>query len=279
MRGFHLTAVVALAAACGETLPPLEGSCYTLAVNFPDSLLTGSMDSLETAPPSRVKLTDRRLDDQGGNASWAIEFVPGATPSVHSRRYWMRPARDSVVIVFSTGFAGVALLLKPHGNVLGGIAEAFFDYRGPATTEATATPVPCDAVIPATERYESHLFGEIQLTQHDSPVRVREPIDTPSIAIDSANGGILFLRSPLADVFKDATVASVATNPDGQVHRIDVWYLNGETVAEVVQELTSVIGPPTAGSAWVDRSFEIAVSEQTEPSQRVVVSLSRSNGH
>lgn len=49
---------------------------------------------------------------------------------------WRAVTSDSIEVYWSTGFAGVKLHLRQHGDTLDGVAEAFYDVIGP--TEPTA---------------------------------------------------------------------------------------------------------------------------------------------
>ena len=274
-----LLGTLLLVLGCGETLLPLEGQCLLLIAPFADSLYTGAVDSLETATPSRVRLSDRRIRDQGGHAAWAIDSIPGATPSVHTMRYWMTPSPDSVVLVFSTGFAGVALRLDRGGETLSGQAESFFDYRGGDLTSATAKPVQCDAPVPPSERYTSHIIGEVRLRDHDHPLRLDEPLDTPSISIDSVVNTLVHLRAAPIGMLQGGSGVIVGTRSGGVVRSIDVAFPDSVAVQDVVKQLEAELGPPTAEHLWVDRMFMIHVQESESRSRGVSVSISRSRGH
>jgi hypothetical protein len=108
-------------------------------------------DSIFTFPPRRIAIrgrpdsataADSSESIRPGRVARALERRPG---SVHSDGGWHVIRKDSVELIYTTGFSGVVLYLRPEGTGWRGVAETFWDFpRGTQRADAVLTRTTCE---------------------------------------------------------------------------------------------------------------------------------------
>lgn len=59
--------------------------------------------------------------------------------------YWSREGQDGVVLVWTNGFSGIELHVKPEGDHWEGTGHWFWDFTGPTDIgKVVARKIPCD---------------------------------------------------------------------------------------------------------------------------------------
>ena len=138
-------AALVAALACGdmpiEARRPLAG-CYHLHTNVPAGTV-GEVDAL----PDSVRLYDVRgvASLEAGRA--IVRAWPDSARTMYAWSWWEVATPDTLTLVFSTGFSGVRLALRPWGGdgyFVGSIVP-FTDAHGvpPAGSRAWIEPITC----------------------------------------------------------------------------------------------------------------------------------------
>jgi hypothetical protein len=92
-------------------------------------------------PPDVIELSAAG----GRDLAPAGRVIPHRDPSTRLQwAYWQEVERGQVAIVWSTGFSGVMLLLRPDAGVLRGKAKVHFDDGGSLETTAVGSPERCN---------------------------------------------------------------------------------------------------------------------------------------
>lgn len=127
-----LFTAVAFACSAGDATAPVRLACFNV------SLGAWAPDLPEPLPPlpTMIRLTDSLGVDGLESGRKQVLPVP-AENSSYRWAWWEQSSRDSLRVVFSTGFTGVTLLLARWGDDFEGAAAAFFDFTSD-TPSATA---------------------------------------------------------------------------------------------------------------------------------------------
>lgn len=103
-----------------------SGTCYDLLLGPWHPPLRLGADSLEIAPPSRIRLDTTRGQDFGDG--FLITTPSVAMPSKHRFAFWKPVGQDSLAMSWSTGFSGFSLRARITPDGLRGRAETFWDF-------------------------------------------------------------------------------------------------------------------------------------------------------
>jgi hypothetical protein len=223
-------------------------------------------DSIHYLPPTRITLTEEPGRGLGDRAhGYMLDPAPGAMPSIHTYSWW-NTAGDSIILVWSTGFAGMVARVAGE-DTLQGEARRFVDVV-PATeytVEIRLTPVDCGAPVPE-ERRKSHRFspavglaGGLSLVLDSVPVSGLETkrLTEKSLLVDAA---------PMAP-YDGADRVEVWLRADGTIRAIRLRYPSDLTSAVAVLTLRNRFGAPTSEPArpaltmWSSRLMYITVTE------------------
>ena len=126
---------------------PIADRCFDLALApwSPNLGLQG--DTIFSTPPMTVRFTRIKNSWFASDDELSFRVAPanGAPMSVHGPGFWTPVAgKDSVSIVWSTGFSGLSMKLAVAADVLRGEAETFWDFPRPhQTSQVTGLRVPC----------------------------------------------------------------------------------------------------------------------------------------
>lgn len=158
MRRTALPLLLLLPAVLSAQEPPpgpsaAAAGCWALALGpwSPAAALSPAY-----SPPPRMVLDTVRAPELPWEEALQVRPMPGVPPTRHDVAYWMPVGSDSVRVVWSTGFDGVALHLAVRGDTLRGRAVEFSDARDPEqpgpTAAAAAVRISCApaAEAPAT---------------------------------------------------------------------------------------------------------------------------------
>ena len=266
-QGVTCVLLVLACAGCSREFAIEPDSCYNVAISeWPADSDYGG-DSLEVAPPPRVRVHGAR--SSGDTTPGIIAELPGVMPSVHSHASWRYIVPDSLMMVWSTGYGGVVLRLGGRPDSLKGSAESFFDYRGGHMTGAMATLVDCSAEIPEGARAVRRFHVGVPLASGDTLI-VGGRL-SPTLDLDSTRTARVQVREVPVGAFRRATSVTVDT-VGSIITFIIIDYPHTVSVAELAAELEAVIGPPTGvtstrttygdaleGVGWVDRYDSISV--------------------
>ena len=121
--------------------------CFELALGPWSPRLDISVDTIYSTPPMTVRFTRIRNDWFAEEDEPSFRVLPAndAPMSVHGPGFWTPVAgRDSLAIVWSTGFSGLTMKLAVAAEALHGEAETFWDFPRPRqTSQVTGVRVPC----------------------------------------------------------------------------------------------------------------------------------------
>jgi hypothetical protein len=100
-------------------------------------------DTQFATPPQRVELQLQHGTDGFEQNGLLIRTIPLGTASRRAS-FWLPQDRNSVDLIWTSGFSGVSLRLARHGKELRGWAHAHFDFpRPPHMAHVTARPIAC----------------------------------------------------------------------------------------------------------------------------------------
>lgn len=132
---------VAAAACAGNPLSPARpvAGCYRMV-----AVSTGSAPELEALPDS-VRLYPTRGISSLESGQAVLRAWPDSARSAYAWSWWTIAAPDTLTLVFSTGFSGVRVALRPRDGGFAGSAAAFSDAQPAPLAEARAwlTPIAC----------------------------------------------------------------------------------------------------------------------------------------
>ena len=133
VRHIQATQASAVVGCYRTTLGPWSGS-------FPSGLTTEhippdqfQLDTAALAPPFRRLGLRRVLPEM-------LRPQPRPFPA-----FWQFTGSDSIKVIWSTGFAGVSMMLRFQIDTLRGTAQSFYDVIGPEepTASVVAVRIPC----------------------------------------------------------------------------------------------------------------------------------------
>ena len=235
-----LTAASARASQIPDSIRP--GSCWDIQIGpwQPNRELGG--DSLEVAPPSRVRLDTTRADELEG-AGYALSVPSGAIPSKHRFASWRPMGRDHITLSWSTGFSGLTMDLRVTPRHLQGQAETFWDFPRPIQrAEVSADEVGCEAP-PRIEVKQRILPRSVQVQGGDS-ITLGQSWTSVRISAERLRDGTYRIQKRSAGLFEGATTVNVWVNRDGIIARIDLEYTTAD-YAGLVARLSQELGKPT----------------------------------
>ena len=123
--------------------PQSVAGCYALSIGKWSPTIALGEDSKDVAPPAVVRLftTPGRGDLEG--QGMLVRPARSSRPSIHRGSFWF-VEEDRVVVVWTTGFSGLRMSLRPSPTGLEGEAESFWDVdRPPQRAHVDATRVGC----------------------------------------------------------------------------------------------------------------------------------------
>lgn len=149
MRPIATLSLVALLAACTEpvagpaTLPPFDVvGCYQLDL----TRWSGAHEAPD--PPAYVVLTDSVGSFLLEASQPLVRPAPGYSAATFGyMAWWRRPVRDTLEVVFTTGYVGVSLRLAWRGDAWVGVGEAFTDVAPPIQARSAARLAPSRTTI------------------------------------------------------------------------------------------------------------------------------------
>jgi len=91
-------------------------------------------DSAYITPPRAIQLFAEQGTKSIETNGYVLRPAPGARPSIHKASYWRIKGPEGVELVWSTGFSGLTMLLRPEGQNLRGQARTSWDFNRTAQT-------------------------------------------------------------------------------------------------------------------------------------------------
>ena len=126
---------------------PIADRCFDLALAPWSPNLGLQEDTIFSTPLMTVRFTRIKNSWFASDDELSFRVAPanGARISVHGPGFWTPVAgKDSVSIVWSTGFSGLTMKLAVAADALRGEAETFWDFPRPhQTSQVTGLRVPC----------------------------------------------------------------------------------------------------------------------------------------
>jgi hypothetical protein len=121
--------------------------CYELTLSAWRPNLNLGEDVVFVTPPHRIHLFAERGTQGWESEGYVVKPAPGVAPSLHRGSYWSPKNPQSIEIVWTTGFSGLAMILKIEGTDLRGEARSFWDFpRRQQKADVTARKVECQTV-------------------------------------------------------------------------------------------------------------------------------------
>jgi hypothetical protein len=253
---FRLQPVIAAMAMAFSTATPEAAlgqsgtiRCYDLSLGDWQGDVTASPDSLLFAPPPRI-LLDTVLVRRGvHSAAFLLREAPGSLPSVHRFSYWQL-ARDSVDLVWSTGFAGLSARLHLGGDTLLGVARTFSDLSAAGQTDApiVAAPIDCSEAPRFDVREQRQVPSGVRLLSGDSVLLGQRVQDLAAVEYQLDRGAAR-LGAPLARPFSAAREVQLLQDEDGRIEIIRFQLPAGNEWERVLRAVTGEYGSPTRQSS------------------------------
>lgn len=274
--GFHVGLAAVLSATPVTAQQSTLASCYDLAIGpWPDgSHIEG--DSLTFAPPPRVMMDTLSTYRGPVSAGMVLREAPGTIPSVHPFSYWQLN-RDSVDLVWSTGFAGLSARLAISADSLHGIVRTFSDalHLPPLEARITALPVRCDEEPPVS--LESQRRVPTGLTLRDGgSVRLGQYLGEVEQARVGEDRRTARLTEPLARPFTSVPDVQLMADTEGRIGILRFPLPTASDWDAVVRSITAEFGRPNSRASHRAEDIE---SETLEWSNRMAsFSMHRSRG-
>jgi hypothetical protein len=121
--------------------------CYELTLSAWRPNLNLGEDVVFVTPPHRIQLFAERGTQGWESEGYVVKPAPGVKPSIHRGSYWSPKSSQSLEIVWTTGFSGLAMILKVEGTDLLGEAQSFWDFpRRRQKADVTVRKVECQTV-------------------------------------------------------------------------------------------------------------------------------------
>ena len=118
--------------------------CYELTLSEWRPKLNIGEDAEFISPPHRVQLFAERGTKGWEAEGYIVRPAPGVAASIHRGSYWLPKKDQSIEIVWTTGFSGLAMGLKLENGELHGKAKSFWDFpRKKQTADVIARKVDC----------------------------------------------------------------------------------------------------------------------------------------
>ena len=211
-------------------------------------------DSLEIAPPSRVRL-EATPDSRSVTRGYALVTVPGGLSSVHRFSAWRPAGSDSVLLAWSTGVAGLTITLPRAGTELRGTARAIWDTDRPRqTADVVARRVACDAPHPPSA-HDRRVARAVSLDRGDS-VALGQPLGRLRRNSDSVSGRTFRLKRTPSGLFAGAQGIDLLVAAD-TVRRIRVRYPADVDFDALVRTFTGVFGAPVTADSLSGHSAAV----------------------
>lgn len=208
--------------------------CYELTLSAWRPNLNLGEDAVFVTPPHRIQLFAERGTQGWESEGYVVKPAPGVEPSIHRGSYWSPKSSQSLEIVWTTGFSGLAMILKVEGTDLRGEAQSFWDFpRSQQKADVTARKVECQTVeTSAVPRQVDCQVGEgqpkIVAGKGWGPVR----IGAPSKTVDAFLGEGRPSRKYAHVYFKDYETKGIQVsfeNDSGTVHDIYFYHRQGDS--------------------------------------------------
>ncbi len=189
--------------------------------------------------------------------SRSLTVAPNALPSVHGLTGW-RLEGNTVVVSWSTGYAGLRARLLPADGLWIGEAESFWDFpRERQRRRLTLSPVACDAPLTITESDQKFVPRSLRLSN-----------GTELTLLDPYNPNERWERRPgkrsrwiyRESIDRVGPTEEIRISPDRQDRlQVIVARLHSDTdFVALVERLAAWLGPPsgTATHSWAEVESE-----------------------
>jgi hypothetical protein len=277
------TAIAACPAVHAQDIrPETVAGCYDLALEpWTPPPPSDWIDSLIYALPPRVQLDTAPAEGSRRHLGYLVlRPAPGSLPSIHRMVGW-KPTGDSLVLRWSTGFAGVWMSVTVSDSTLRGTARTFTDNMGTQTytTAVTANRVSCSSPAPEPEGSQRPVLREVSLERGASVV-LGMALDTSLVAGPGRLPSAYVLNRAPAGLLAGANDVRVRVDEiDGVVAGIRLSYPPHADYQALAVGLTELLGPPTMNDSlmeqdaasyvmvgWNNRTTNLYVSNSRSPS-------------
>lgn len=223
-------------------------------------------DSVHYLPPTRIRLSEEPGRGLGERPrGYMLDTAPDAMPSIHKYSWWQSTG-DSIVLTWSTGFAGISIRVAGE-DTLQGTGQRFVDVV-PATQFSVTvrlTPINCEAPVPE-ERRKSHRFSPV-VSFAGGLSLVLDSVPAPGLETERVSDNSLLVHADPLAPYDKADRVEMWLRPDGTVRVIRLQYPADVPWTAVVSALRDQFGAPTSEhprprlTMWASRLMVISVSE------------------
>jgi hypothetical protein len=208
--------------------------CYELTLSAWRPNLNLGEDAVFVTPPHRIQLFAERGTQGWESEGFVVKPAPGLAPSIHRGSYWSPKNSQSIEIVWTTGFSGLAMILKIEGTDLRGEARSFWDFpRRQQKADIAARRVECQTVDTSAAPHQvdcQSAEGQPKIVPGEGwgPVR----IGAASKTVDAFLGEGRPPRKYAHVYFKDYETKGIQVsfeNDNGTVHNIYFYHGQGDS--------------------------------------------------
>ena len=123
--------------------PESVAGCYQLSLERWRPTLELGEDVAYITPPAVVRLSTTQGTAVFEEKGMLVRPANGIAPSVHRASYWRLDGK-TVLVVWTNGFSGLWMRLRPSSTGMEGEAESFWDFNRPTQrTHVEAKRVDC----------------------------------------------------------------------------------------------------------------------------------------
>jgi hypothetical protein len=204
--------------ASGQMAPDDAAGCYDL---FLGSWLPAEPggDSMYYALPTRMHLSVTHHEYAGDSSlPFTVTEAPGAMPSIHRYSGWGIEG-DSLLMIFTTGFAGVSVRVAGLDTLRGTastFSHGFGTFRRIATVEAPR--VDCASTLEESRRAAYRYSPVVRLAEGDSLV-LAGPVDASLVADRPTRMSVIVTDQPLP--------------PYEECERVELWLREADTISSI----------------------------------------------
>ncbi|GMV06269.1 MAG: hypothetical protein AMXMBFR53_25450 [Gemmatimonadota bacterium] len=218
-----------------------------------------SGDSVIYSAPPRVRLD---ATEAAAETEWRPVTVPDdALSTPHSFKGW-RPMGDSLLLVLSTGYAGLEGRALPSGGGWAGTLRTFTDVGGTLLYERDVRLVPagCDTPPPIPASADRRLPREVPL-QDGPTLALARPLPA-GVSMEPRRSGAWTILGASGGALPGADTIVVRLNRRGVLNHIELRFPPDYDVAGLARRLEAEHGPGvqserSPGATWHNRTTTV----------------------
>jgi hypothetical protein len=142
-----LAFLAALLSSRAEASPNVSAAfvgCYSLTLSSWEPRVDLGRDAVFVSLPTGVRLLADQGTDGPEKGRSILRSLPAQGGGAGPFSFWHSKSRDQLVLVWTSGFAGVTATLNRDKSLLRGFAKTFWDFpRQVQNRSVVATPINC----------------------------------------------------------------------------------------------------------------------------------------